>query len=256
MATSISRSSAASKPPGLTIEQLKQTIVERLREFVKVPEVTVTLADYGSQPVSIIGAVKDPGVRQLKGRKRLVEVLALCGGLTSDAGNSIYLTRRREAGPIPLPGATTDGGETSSVTIPVASLLQSDTSKFDIAVRPYDTITVPRAQMVYVIGDVNKAGGFTLTEQASMSALQALSLAGGIVPRGSAKGARILRPSSNGVPRQEIALDLSKMLQGKTPDVDLQPNDILFVPGSLAKSATLRALETGIQIGTGVLIFR
>jgi len=239
---------------GRTIDQLRQTLLDKLRAFIIDPQVTVAITEYGSEPVSVLGAVKDPGLRQLKGRKRLVEVLALSGGLTAEAGNTIYLTRRVQSGSIPLPGVTTDG-ETSTAVIPVSDLLQSNTSKFDIAVRPNDTIAVPLAHMVYVVGAVNRPGGFPIREE-SISALQALSLAGGIDLKGSAKDARILRNSSNGAPRQEIALNLSKVLQGKSEDVHLQPNDILFVPGNLSKNVTLRALEAGIQIGTGLLIWR
>jgi polysaccharide export outer membrane protein len=93
---------------GQTVEQLERTLADRLRTYVQEPEVTVTVAEFRSQPVSVMGAVKTPGVYQLQGRKTLIEILSSSGGLEQDAGDRVRITRRREWGEIPVAGARPD----------------------------------------------------------------------------------------------------------------------------------------------------
>src|SRR5438874_3482475 len=90
---------------GLTVEALEAELVKRLKVYLEEPDVAVSVTEYQSQPVSIFGEVMTPGVHQLEGRKTLVEMLSLAGGLKDEAGPSIRITRRLEYGPIPLPGA-------------------------------------------------------------------------------------------------------------------------------------------------------
>jgi polysaccharide export outer membrane protein len=109
---------------------------------------------------------------------------------------------------------------------------------------------------VYVIGQVEHAGGFVLRERQSVSVLEALSLAGGLGPAASPKNARILRPSPDGATRTEIAVDLKKILTGRAKDVPLEAQDILLVPLNAPKRAMIRAAEAAVQVGTGVAIYR
>ncbi len=97
------------KAGGLTVEQLETELNARLKIYVKDPQIAVTVAEFRSQPVSVFGAVSKPGVIQLRGRKTLYEVLSMAGGPSDEkAGSSLTVTRRRENGEIPLPGATVD----------------------------------------------------------------------------------------------------------------------------------------------------
>jgi polysaccharide export outer membrane protein len=245
------------KAAGLSTKELKELLTARLRSYVKDPEVAVSVTDYHSQPVSVIGAIKEPGVRELRGGKRLLEVLAQAGGLTAEASNTIYVTRRKEWGPLIVPGLSSqDNVESATVKIPVSGLVQAGMPEYNIPIRPHDTVIVSRARLVYVMGEVNKPGGFVLSERESMSVLQALSLAGGTNRFAAIKNARILRSETGSTSRREIALDLKRILSSRSGDVELRPDDILFVPNSAAKSATLRALEAGVQITTGLIIWR
>ena len=242
---------------GLTIEQFEAELISRLRKYVQEPQVSVTLTEFRSQPVSVIGAVMKPGVHQLQGRKTLVEILSLVEGLKPDAGHSVKITRRLEWGRIPLPTAADDPTAQFSVaTVNLRAVMEAKNPQENILIRPYDVISVPRADMVYVIGEVKKAGGFVMHEQETMSALQALSLAEGMTRTAAPKSAKILRPAPGSSQRAEIPLDLNKILAGKGADVPLRPEDILFVPNNAAKSAGMRAAEAAIQIGTGVIIWR
>jgi len=241
---------------GLTVEQLEAELVSRLKAYIQKPEVAVSITEFRSQPVSVLGAVKSPGVHQLQGRKTLVEILSLAGGLNTDAGHSVKITRRQEWGKIPLRNAASDpSGQFSVAEVGLKSIMEATNPEENIVIRPHDVITVPRAEMVYVIGQVQRSGGFVLNERENISALKALSLAGGLDRAASPQHSRILR-SAGGSNRLEITLDLKKILAGKAPDVPLQPEDILFVPASTPKKAAIRAAEAAVQIGTGIIIWR
>jgi polysaccharide export outer membrane protein len=242
---------------GLTLEELKAKLTEGLKKYVKQPDVTVSVADFGSQPVSVIGSVSNPGVHQLQGRKTLVEVLSLAGGLRPEAGHSIKITRALDRGRIPLASAKDDAtGGFSVAEVSVKNVMEATKPEENIIIEPGDVISVPRAQMVYVIGQVRKPGGFVLNERESVSVLQALSLAEGLDRTAAPKQARILRRGSPDGQRQEVPVNLPKILAGDAPDVPMESDDILLVPNSTAKSASLRALEAAIQVGTGVVIWR
>jgi polysaccharide export outer membrane protein len=242
---------------GLTVEQLEVALTARLTEYFKTPVVTVSVFEFRSQPVSVLGAVNTPGVHQIRGRKTLFEVISEAGGLKNEAGNGIKITRRKEFGPIPLPGATTDAsGEFSVAEVSVKSVMEARNPQENIQIQPNDVISVPKAELVYVIGAVKRAGGFVLSEREHISVLQALSMAEGLDRVASPANAKILRASNDAATRAEIPVDVNRILAGKISDVQMLANDILFIPNSAAKSAAMRGLEAAIQLGTGVAIYR
>jgi polysaccharide export outer membrane protein len=242
---------------GLTVPELETAVAAQLKVFVRDPQVAISIAEYRSQPVSVLGAVASPGVQQLQGRKTLFELLSMAGGLRADAGHSIKITRRKEWGRIPLASADDDvTGQFSVAEVSVTSVMEARNPQENIAIRPHDVISVPRAEMVYVIGAVKRAGGFVLNEKENMTVLQALSLAEGLDRTAAPARARILRPAPGGGPRAEMSVDLRRIIAGKSGDVALHADDILFVPASAAKSATVRGLEAAVQIGTGIAIWR
>src|SRR5262249_28117068 len=113
-----------------------------------------------------------------------------------------------------------------------------------------------KADMVYVIGEVRRSGGFVLGEHKSISVLQALSLAEGISNTADTRHAKILRLKRGADEREEVPVDIKDMFKGKKQDVALEADDILFVPGSTGKKAALRSLEAAIQTGTGLAVWR
>ena len=242
---------------GLTVDQLQSELTTKLKTYMHNPDVTVTMAEFRSQPVSVLGAVKTPGVHQLQGRKTLVEILSLAGGLDPAAGPSIKISRRVEWGRIPLSSAWDDPtGQFSVAQVSVKAILEARSPEENILICPHDVISVPRADMVYVAGQVMKAGGFILNERESMSVLEALSLAGGADRLAATQHSRILRRTPDGQDRTEIPVDLRRILQGKARDVAMIPDDILFVPDNVPKRGVIRALEAALQTGTGVIIWR
>ena len=177
----------------------------------------------------------------------------MAGGLDSEAGNRIRITRKLEYGRIPLPTAGDDlTGQYSIAEVSAKAIMEAQNPQENIVIQPYDVISVPRAEMVYVIGEVKKAGGFVLRDRETVSVLQALSLAEGLVRTAAPQRAKILRPSPGGTQRTEILVDLRSLLAGKGMDTVLKPDDILFIPNDAAKSAILRAAETALGMGTGI----
>jgi len=242
---------------GLTCEQLESAIARRLASVLNDPEVTVAVADFRPQPVSVLGAVKTPGVLQVHGRKTLFEVLSLAGGLNPDAGNAINITRPLDSGLLPLPGVTLDSTRQFQIgQVDVKEVMNAQHPENNITVLPNDVVTVPKADLVYVIGAVKKSGGFVLSEREHISVLQALSLAEGLDHVAAPKSAKILRQQGGSQERAEIPVNLKQIMAGKSSDVALNANDILFVPNSAAKSAGIRALEAALTVGTGLAIYR
>jgi polysaccharide export outer membrane protein len=241
---------------GLTTGQVESKLTGCFRALLKNPIVSVSVTEFRSQPVTVLGAVVTPGILQIEGRKNLFEVISEAGGLKEEAGNTIQISRKSEEGPLPLAGAHVDAsGKFSVGQVSVRSIVKAQDPSQNIRILPYDVITVPRAEMVYVVGAVNKAGGFVLSERSEMSVLEVLSLAQGMDRTAGGKNARILRASEGSDAREEIPVDLNKIIRGKSPDVDLRGNDILFVPNSTGKSATLRTLEAIVSTGSGIAIY-
>ncbi len=241
---------------GLTSEQAESQLNTRYKVYVKEPEVSVRIAQVHSQPVSVLGDVRQPGVYQLQGRKTLAEVISMAGGLQPEAGYSVKITRKAQYGEIPVLGAKRDSsGNFWVADVSFDSAVDTHAPGQNITVYPDDVLYVPHAPLVYVVGEVHKPGGFALRNQGGISVLKALSLSEGTDRTASLKNAKILREQPGGKKR-EIALDLNKILAGKAEDPTLMPNDILFVPNSAAKSAFARGAEAAIQAATGVVIWR
>jgi polysaccharide export outer membrane protein len=243
---------------GRTAEDLEKELTARLKIFFRNPEVGVSVVEEHSQPVSLIGEVAAPGVHQLQGRKTLVEMLSLAGGLRQDAGYSVRITRQKEWGPIPLPDVVTDpSGQFSVAEVNLKAIMEAKNPAENILIMPNDVISVPRAEAVFVIGDVKRPGEFVLGAKARVSVLQALAMASGLEKTASTAKARILRASASpDLKRTEITINLKKILEGKDEDVSMQPEDILLVPGSKTRTALIRGLESALQIGTGLAIYR
>ena len=246
---------------GLTTEQLEEAIEAQLKKYLQEPDVSVYLVEMRPQPVSVLGAVQVPGVQQILGKKTLYEVISMAGGIRQDAGYEIKLTRRLEWGRIPLPNAANDpSGQYSIASINIKSVMDAANPAENIEVKPNDVISVPKGEIVYVIGSVHKPGGFVMGEKQNVSALQILALAEGLDRFADTKKSRIMRPVPNSELRTEIPIDLKLILDGKAQDMKLQANDVLFIPRSGKKAAAVRGMEAalgmGTQVGAGLAIYR
>jgi polysaccharide export outer membrane protein len=248
---------------GLTVDQLEAALDTRLKQYVKDPQVVVSVSDFRSQPVSVFGAVTKPGVYQLRGRKTLYEVLSMAGGPgaggpTETMGSSLTLTRLRENGEIPLPGTKIDPtGQFSTVVLNVQDILDGKDGAANIVMKPNDTISVSEAnsQVVFVVGDVAHGGSFSLEGRDRLSVLRALSLAGGLGRTARSDKARIIRGAPGGAKPTEIAVNLRRILNGKEEDIALLPQDILVVPTSSGKVFSTYTLPSVISAAANAAIY-
>jgi polysaccharide export outer membrane protein len=237
------------KVGGLTTDQVAAEVRGLLSKTLRDPEVAVDIVELHSRPVSVLGAVKTPGVYQMTGQKRLLEVIALAGGFDQEAGDVVKISRAQ-------PGQPGEVQKFDVIDVHVTDLMEGRRPETNAVIHADDIVTVPRAKLVYVIGQVRKPGGFVLREQNDMSVLKALSLAEGMLPTAASGNARVLREIEPHGKRQEIAIDVKGILAGTAPDRPLLPEDVLLIPTSAAKTVGVRLLEMGAQMATGLVIWR
>jgi polysaccharide export outer membrane protein len=268
---------------GLTPRELEFVLQELLhRVYMKDPHVSVFVREMQSHPVSVMGAVRRPGVFQIRGSKTLLEVLSLAEGLADDAGETVIILRGaalsaepdlatdHAAVTDPLSSGAQNAGEANAVSsalngnrsaresamqVNLKDLLESADARSNPLVHPGDIVKVTRAGIVYVIGEVRRPGGFALKSNEKISVLQALALSEGLTRTAAKAEARIIRTDQQSGERKETPIDLGKILAGKAPDPVLEPKDIVFVPNSAAKSTLGRGVEVAAQTLTGLLIF-
>ena len=232
---------------GLTVRGLEASLATRLRDYIREPQVSITVVQFRSEPVFFLGAFRTPGIYPLQGGRTLLEMLTAVGGLQPTASRIIKIMRHSEYGPIPLSYAVEDPArKVSTVEISFDSLTQNINPVEDITLQAYDLVTAETAQPVYVNGEVSKPGPISLNEQQSISVSQALTLAGGLTKDASRGKIRVLRPILGTTRRAEIDINLNRIYEGKDNDFPLLANDVLYVP-----RASARALLT--PVGTSLL---
>jgi polysaccharide biosynthesis/export protein len=227
---------------------------DKFRVYYTNPDIELTVTSVHAEVVSVIGAVTNPGFHDIKPRTTLLDALSSAGGLRGDAGPTAILTRQPEYGAIPRADAHFTMVGESVVTLDVKGLVDGSNPDENILIKPRDVISIPLAQMVYVVGNVRHAGGFTLSGASGMTVLQALSRAEGLDPKAQPEKARILRKKGSQAELQ-IPVDLKRVFAGKSEDLAMQPNDILFVPASTAKIITSRTIDAAVQVAIGLAIF-
>ena len=236
---------------GLTVEAFEAGLMERLKTYVRNPQVTVTVVQYRSEPVFVVGAFRSPGVYPLLGRRTLLDLLTAVGGLQPNSSRRIKVTRRVEFGRLPLPNAEVDPeGKHSSAEISLGSLQQSINPAEDIVLQPFDVISAERAELVYISGEVIRAGSYELGDRSYITVTQALVMAGGLGRDAAVERAKVLRPVLDTSRRAEIALNVKEILNGRANDFPLMPNDVLFVPRAPRRS---RAIMTGVLVGAPLI---
>ncbi len=225
---------------GLKAEEAAALIGRKFAEggYVKEPQVTVFIAEYATQNVAVLGEVKSPGIYPAFGAHDLVDYLSAAQGLTPLAGTTISITH---------PGRP---GNPQFVTL-TAGVNPKPGSNPEIL--PGDRIFVGRTGIVYVVGDVVHPGGFALDHDGQLSVLQAIALAQGTNSTAAKGSARLIRTTTAG--RQEILVNLKKILRSEATDLALRDNDNLFVPNSSART-TLKDIELDLPAAAGARIYR
>ena len=205
---------------GLTSSEAEGAIEAQLREksVVNEPQVSVFVKEYGSSGISVAGEVVKPGFYSVLGPHRLFDVLQAAGGPTERASNRLLISHR---------------GQTDVTTI-ILSKNPTEMLASNVDLQPGDTIVIPRAGIVYVLGEVGRPGGYVMNATGGVTVLQVVAVAGGPTHFASAGKTRLLRKTDNGFQEQHI--DLKKLLRGKIHDVAVADEDILYIPSSAIKS--------------------
>jgi polysaccharide export outer membrane protein len=189
--------------------------------FLNHPQVSLVVDQYATQEVTLIGEIKTPGAYPIATPRPILDVIALGGGLTEFADREILVERH--------------GDQTNPIRYNVSNDAQQ-AIKEQVLVSPGDTVVVAKAGIVYILGDVNRPGGYTMNNNESkMSLLEALSNAGGAGKTAKLGHARLIRKGDH----TETELSLGDIQKGKRPDFAMAPGDILYVPFSYAKNLVI-----------------
>src|SRR5256885_7698829 len=271
------------------IRDYKVTGVQTCALPISRPQVSVSVKERKSKPITVVGAVQHAMVYQADRPVTILEVLAEAGGIANDAGDTVIVARPSEEpsvdsseppsiGPEDPAAATTPKESTESsappksasnplasneppplsntITINLNELVESGSATNNIILQAGDIVTVPHAGIAYILGAVSKPGGYVMAnDRSQMSALKLLALSGGLNRTAKKDRAVIIRKDSQGL-QHEVAVDLKKVLERTSEDVRLQASDILYVPDSASKQAMYRALEFGLALGAGVALYR
>jgi polysaccharide export outer membrane protein len=213
---------------GMTANQLARTMEGMLGgHYLVHPNVNVTIEQSATMQVSVLGEVHAPGVFEINSARNILEVISLAGGLTDAADRNITIQHGQGK------------GDTVTVFMPNNA---DDAIAKSAMVYPGDTVIVPKAGIIYVLGDVNRPGGYYMQRDSKLSVLQAVGLAGGLQMTAAAPKSRIVRkdPSApNGY--VDIPLELRAIQNGKQKDMPLQADDVIYVPFSYARNFLMQS---------------
>jgi polysaccharide export outer membrane protein len=229
---------AEGKFPG-ELEGLISAALEKGKILVN-PVVTVTVAEYVSRPISVIGAVKQPLTFQAFGNVTLLDALSRAGGLTTEAGAEILLSRM----------AIGSDGARMVVRVPVKQLINQADGELNYTLLGGEEIRIPEASKIFVVGNVKRPGAFPMRDSYDSTVLKLLALSEGLLPYATDE-AYIYRREGNTDGRNEIAIPLSKIMARKSPDVALLPNDVLYVPDNKNRRLTMTMVDRLVTFGAG-----
>jgi polysaccharide biosynthesis/export protein len=221
---------------GLSSSEAEAAIEAQLRakSVVNDPQVSVYVKEYGSSGISVAGEVAKPGFYSALGPHRLFDALQAAGGPTDKAANKVIISHRGQ----------------KDVTTVYLSKDPTQMAASNVDLQPGDTVIVPRAGIVYVLGEVTRPGGYVLNSTGGITVLQVVAVAGGPTHVASAGKTRLLRRTENGFQEQQI--DLKKLLRGKVQDVSVRDEDILYIPSSAIKTALNASSLVAVAASTAI----
>jgi len=244
---------------GLSTDDLQVRLADILRErkLIREPHVTVFTKEYRSQPVYVLGAVNQPGQYMVTTQLRLLDAIAMAGGLDMKrAGNYLLLQRRPNADEKPSDVLQNRESIAGRVKIDLDALLEKGDLSLNLSLQGGDVIQVPEKELseFYVVGDVQRAGAFPMPRK-NVTVLTALSMAGGYGRTAKPERARILREAAGETARMHIEVDIKKIMLGKGEDIVLKSEDVLVIPTSGSKAFQTYILPAAVAAGVGSLVW-
>lgn len=230
------------KAEGLMPNDLETAVAKALEEegLIVEPFVTINVAEYSSRPISVAGSVKEPLTFQASSPVTLLEAITRAGGLTQTAGSEI-LVSKSQMGP---------DGQSASLTqrVSAKALIDGTDPDANLKLTGGEEVRIPEAGKVFVVGNVKKPGAFAVEDGAETSVLKMLAMAEGLSPN-AGKLAYIYRREASGS-KNEIPIELSKIMERKEPDATLLANDVLYIPDNRNRRLGLAVLERILIFGS------
>jgi polysaccharide biosynthesis/export protein len=230
---------AAGKMP----DELERVIAEAFvsEHIIVDPSVTVTVAEYGSRPISVAGSVRAPLTFQATGPVTLLEAITRAGGLSPEAGHEILVSNKMDAADAPMSNLVR--------RIPVKSLIDLADPEVNLRLTGGEEVRVPELGKIFVIGNVKKPGAYPIQGDADTTVLTVLALAEGLTPN-AGNQAYVLRREAGAGSKSQIAVELKKIMDRKVPDRTLMASDVLYVPDNSTRRLGLAALERILLFGS------
>jgi polysaccharide biosynthesis/export protein len=229
---------------GLTIAEITDAVSQRYKDakILVNPEVTVFVAEFTHRTITITGEVRAPGVYSIAASRTLTDTLAMAGGLNDIASRTVSIVH------------AADPTNIIHVTLNVGAQTPESIEEGRMQILPGDSIFVARSGVVYLVGELTRPGGYQVEHNNRLTLLEAVALAGGVTRVAKANQSRLIRRSPTG--REELTVNLQKVLYGGGPDMLLTDGDILFVPTSVRKEYTQQMLNAAIGSATTYGIYR
>jgi polysaccharide biosynthesis/export protein len=226
---------------GLNAIEAAQRIESELRTrgIMVDPHVTVSIVEYSTQGATLLGEVRSPGVYPTFGGHRLLDMIAMAGGLAPSAGKIVTIAHR--------------GDPEHPQTIMLVPNAQALGEQANPVLLPGDTVMVGKAGIVYLLGAVNRPGGYLIDNNEHVSLMQALTLAGGWDKAAALSKSRLIRKVPEG--HKELILDLKRVLDGRQADVSVADGDILFVPMSLGKTIGYEGMQAAVSAAQTAVVY-
>jgi polysaccharide export outer membrane protein len=224
----------AGRTPAAAAAAIQAKLIEK--KVMRQPEVTVKLQELATQDVSVLGQVHTPGTYSITTPQTILKILSLAGGLVDGADRHVTIKRHSSE---------------EQLTYYVSN--DSDQALAGVVmVYPGDTVLVARAPVVYVMGDVNRPGGYVIaTNNDRLSVMQVIAMAGSASKTSMQSRVRLIRKTEHG--EIELPVRLDKIEKGKQPDIMLQSNDIVYVPFSWMKNIAMSSSSIGASTGGAAL---
>lgn len=229
---------------GLTIAEITDAVTQRYKDakILVNPEVTVFVAEFTRRTITIAGEVRVPGVYQIVAPRTLSDTLAMAGGLNDTASRTVSIVH------------AADPKKIIHVTLNVGAQTLESIEQGNMEILPGDKIFVARSGVIYMVGELARPGGYQVEHNSRLTLLEAVALAGGLTRTAKGNQSRLIRRSTTG--REELKVNLDKVLYGGGPDMLLTDGDIVFVPTSLRKVYTQQVVSSAIGTATAYGIYR
>lgn len=212
---------------------------------MKNPQIAVSVKEYRSQFINVLGAVLKPGTYQLTRRAFLVDALAMAGGLLAEKAESKAYVHRASLTTFFQPETDAGVERKESLEIDLVQLLEKGDISLNVPIYAGDVVSVPERveRFFYVLGDVNKGGAFEIKKGEQITLSKALASAGGLMVTAKSNKASVMRQQEDGSSMQ-IPVDVRKVLKGQSEDIMIVQNDVVFIPGSTTKTVTRGILNS------------